>query len=404
MARDRQREDHDASPDGVRVEATVDLAGIGGEWRAFERVAVGTPYQSFGFAEAWCETIGRVEGVQPAIVTVRDGRGELLALLPLGLRSVRGARIAGFLGGKHSNAGMALHAAGRWTLDLHGGPHGFFTRAAAAMGGVDLFALLNQPLAWGGFANPLAAAPRAQPSPSASYGGRLEADFAALHARVASSDARKKLRRKERMLEALGPVQVIEAADAAQALRVLDAFRAQKGARLKARGIESPFEATGASEFLARLALAEPGDVRAPLRLFALTAGTRIVATMGVVPGQRCASGMFMSFEASPEVMKHSPGDLLLGKVVERLCGEGFSAFDLGVGEAAYKQTFCPDAIPLVDGFHAASPLGRLAAAPIAAGYALKRIVKTNPTLRTFADRMRRGLGAGKAGREPRAA
>ena len=390
MGRDWSGESLQASPLEVRVEAARDLAAVRDEWRAFERVAVGTPYQRFAFVEAWCETIGRAEGVTPSILLVRDRRGELLALAPLGLRAMRGARVAVFLGGKHSNFGMALHAAGRWTLDLHGGPSGFLGQAAAAMGGVDLFALLNQPRAWGGLANPLAAL-RAQPSPSAAYGGRLERNFAALHARVASPDSRRKLRRKERALEALGPVQVVEAAHDGQAERVLAAFVAQKGARLKAQGIESPFDAPGAAAFLARLARAEAAGYGAPLRLFALAVGERIVATMGVMPGGSCASGMFMSFEAAPDLMRCSPGEILLTRVVQRLCEEGVAAFDLGVGEAAYKETFCSEAIGLVDAFHAASPLGHLAAAPLAAGFALKRMVKTNPTLRALAGRVRRG-------------
>jgi len=41
-----------------------------------------------------------------------------------------------------------------------------------------------------------------------------------------------------------------------------------------------------------------------------------------------------------PEYSKYSPGNYLLGRVMEDLCGEGVKRIDFGIGDAFYKQRF----------------------------------------------------------------
>ena len=72
---------------------------------------------------------------------------------------------------------------------------------------------------------------------------------------------------------------------------------------------------------------------------------------------------------------------MLLTNVIRMCCERGFDTFDLGIGDAAYKQVYCNDAkslcnsvIPITAAGQVAAPLWRL-------GLALKGKIKKSDTL-----------------------
>ena len=71
--------------DGVRLAVHDDLAAVERDWRAFEKIADGTVFQSYDWVSLWQHHIGRRNGVQPIVVTGHDRQGQLLFLLPLGI-------------------------------------------------------------------------------------------------------------------------------------------------------------------------------------------------------------------------------------------------------------------------------------------------------------------------------
>lgn len=105
-------------------------------------------------------------------------------------------------------------------------------------------------------------------------------------------------------------------------------------------------------------------------------------------------SGMFISFEACKEATKFSPGDILVSRVVREQCLRGRRHFDLGVGEARYKRTFCNEAVPLVDVFLPVSARGRLYALARRGLAGLKRRIKRNPRAMQLVARLRRAKAA----------
>jgi CelD/BcsL family acetyltransferase involved in cellulose biosynthesis len=70
-----------AGPD-VRLSIHGDLLSIESEWRAFERSADCTVFQTFEWMSAWYRNIGVRRGVTPVIVAGRDAAGELVFILP----------------------------------------------------------------------------------------------------------------------------------------------------------------------------------------------------------------------------------------------------------------------------------------------------------------------------------
>ncbi len=75
------------SGSGVRLRVHGDLAEVEHEWKAFERQADRTVFQSFDWLAAWQRHIGARSGTVPAIVLGRDGDGLLLFILQLAVET-----------------------------------------------------------------------------------------------------------------------------------------------------------------------------------------------------------------------------------------------------------------------------------------------------------------------------
>ena len=376
----------------ARVDIYPDAAAVAAAWSELERTAPCSIYQTRRFLDPWAETLGRAAGLRPCYMLARDRADQPIALFPLGLERCGPITTARLLGGKDANLQLALlHSATGWT----GESLRPLLRETARLSGVDVFVFTNQPHAYAGETNPLACLPRGE-SPSAAYGTALPASSEALLAAKLSKDTRKKLRKKEAKLDALGPVRHVVARTPAERATILEAFLTQKNARFQDLGIASDFGTAAMRAFIERASATEPPGIE----LHALLAGERIVATYGgAAQGERW-SGMFNSFDADEEIARSSPGDLLLMRIVESCCARGFSAFDLGVGEARYKTALCDEPIPLFDAAIGFGPLGCAAAAFVLARQALKQRVKRNPRLlaiiRWVARQLRRTRSASK--------
>ena len=167
---------------------------------------------------------------------------------------------------------------------------------------------------------------------------------------------------------------------------MLDAFAAQRTARNAAAGLGD-----GDIPALRRFLEATAGEA-GPVAIHALRCGDRVVATLaGVRHGTRF-SGMLTSFATDPDVARHSPGELLLGEVMKGYCARGFTAFDLGIGEARYKATYCPAVELLFDSLVPLTLRGRLAARAERLRLQAKRAIKQSRWAWPLAQRIRRGL------------
>ncbi len=95
-----------------------------------------------------------------------------------------------------------------------------------------------------------------------------------------------------------------------------------------------------------------------------------------------------VSYEADREIARCSPGELIVHEVVRSAIARGFATFDLGVGEARYKDECCEATEDLFDTFIAASPLGRLAAFAYGLERRMKAAVKRSPRPSALATRL----------------
>jgi CelD/BcsL family acetyltransferase involved in cellulose biosynthesis len=372
----------------ARCEVFDDLKPLRAIWEELETLGLASPYQRYGFIDAWLQTTGRARAIAPMIIVARDETGRVNAILPLG-RSRRGpAWVAEFLGGADANFKMGLFRRG---LDVKSGEIVGLLRRAAQMTSpsVDVFWLTNQLLSWQDEPNPLAILPHAS-SPSFGHKTALTKDFNAWLRSHHSKEARRKLRKKTKRLNAIGPISLVFAQDEASARTILTAFLRQKEARMRAAGLTNPYQEPDTIEFFDIAATRNLARGAPIIELYALMSGARIVATFGGLAQADRFCGMFISYEADPEISRCSPGQLLILETIRDLSARGFATFDLGVGEARYKDANCEAAEPLFDAAVAVSAIGSASAATGLLLRRVKRWAKHTPWARELADKLRR--------------
>jgi CelD/BcsL family acetyltransferase involved in cellulose biosynthesis len=364
-------------PSIARVSVYQTLADAEPVWRLFQDSGLSTPYQRFEWTIDFAETIGRSEGARILAVCGQDERGTPAVLLPLALNRSRGLRIATMVGGKHANYHMPLFMPSATSMQT-GAVKRFLRLTAQAVGGVDAFAFTNQPVEWQRTPNPFARL-GGQPSPSNGYKLELNFDGAKIIERILSGESRKKLRKKEKRLSEIGPLTYARATSSTEVAAVLEAFFAQKAMRFEGTGIDNPFADPAAVSFVRRACLDGVDSGSPPIELYSLRAGDKIIATFAGAADRQRFCGMFNSYDMSPEVSRWSPGDLLLIELIRRQCERGLATFDLGVGEARYKEMFCDSIEHLADSFVPTTLKGAAYAGTAAASRAAKRWVKRTP-------------------------
>lgn len=352
-------------------------------WRALLEVATVTPYQTYEMQAAWFETIGRALGLEPFIVVARDAAGRAAALLPLAIAKHGPLRVAHFLGHRESNFNLGLFADGLYNRDS--ARRLLIDAARRAPRPPDLYYLRSMPRRFDGVGNPLAFED-ARDSASFGYGVNLPGGADELTARL-SKDTRKKLRKKEARLAEMGALTYEHCPAGARARAILEALIAQKSARFAEMGITPLAQQPGMRAFLER------ATDSGALELHALTLGDRIIAVYAGFTHNRRFSAMLNSFDMDEEIARSSPGDLLLQALMRNLVARGLTGFDLGAGEARYKQSVCDETIELCDAVIPLNAKGAIVAPLLTQALQLKRFIKQSPALSRALARLRR-LGA----------
>jgi CelD/BcsL family acetyltransferase involved in cellulose biosynthesis len=371
------------------AEVSADLAAVEGAWRRLEWTGVCSPYQRFDWIASYAATMCVGQGAATHVLTIHRKGGEPLLLLALALEVRGGLRIAAPVGGKQANYHVPVMARGAGAA-LAPEIMQKVLREAATRLGVDVFAFRNLPLVWDDEPNPLVLS-GATPSPSSVPTTALPRNADLLLGKAGTSEARRKLRRKEASLAALGDLAYRVARTREDVDGILEAFFRQKNERFRELGIASPYTEEAARGFIRVACLAGLDHGRPAVELHGLSLDGRVIAVYGGAVDARRFSCMFNSFDQAPEIARFSPGDILLTRLIRTQCSLGRTALDLGIGEARYKRLFCKEAEDLVDVFFPVTMKGRLCAAALKRLVAAKRYVKQTPWLWSLAQALRTG-------------
>lgn len=367
----------------ARVDIISDFAAVEPIWRSLELSGLSTPYQRFDFLHAW-QHHAAGPGEAAAIVVAVDAEQRPLVLLPLIVSRVAGVRIATFMGGKHTTFNMGLwdraFAAAVTPADLEP-----LFAALRARHLADVLALTQQPMRWRGQDNPLACLPR---QPSVNDCPVLTMPVDVEPSVLMSSSFRRRLKSKEKKLQALAGYRYVLANSDAEIKRLLDWFFKVKPVRMAEQKLPNVFAEPGIEAFVRGACLARSPSGRHAIEIHALNCDEEIIALFaGVADGERF-SMMFNTYTLS-ENARWSPGLILMRHIIDHYAAQAYRGLDLGIGADDYKRMFCKDDELIFDSFIPLSGRGRLVATTLSALHRGKRIVKHSPILFDLAQRLR---------------
>jgi CelD/BcsL family acetyltransferase involved in cellulose biosynthesis len=370
------------------VDILSDLGQAETIWRGLEsQQQFSTPYQRFDFLSPWQRQVGERESLLPFIVIAYDAERRPLLLLPLTLRHERGVRTACFMGGKHATFNMALwdrdFAVDATRADLDALIAAIRERSAA-----DVLALTQQPLRWRDLPNPMALLPH---QASANDCPLMTIAPDEPPATRISSSFRRRLKGKERKLQALSGYRYGVAATDAEIKRLLDWFFSIKPLRMAEQKLPNVFAEPGVEDFIRGACMAPRAGSGRVIDIHALECDDEVIAIFaGVADGHRF-SMMFNTYTMSGN-SRYSPGLILMRNIVDHYAERGYRALDLGIGSDDYKRLFCKSDEPIFDSFIPLSLRGRLAASAMSGVNRAKHLVKHNPALFHLAQKLRSAL------------
>lgn len=344
--------------------------------------AAGSPFQSAAWLKAYLQSQHCEDRFRLLDLSHRNGSW---LVMPLLRETAHGVCVLAKIGGAHASffapaaSGQAIPPAALKTA----------LREIAAAQDIDALLLADCPAAWQGKPHPLLALEhRAAPSDAAllHLSGPAEAIMAGLFDR----EGLKKQRYKRRKLGESGDLTTGWAVDAAEIEAALGLFFDWKAQQFAEMGVPDPFAPRAVRSFLHDATRGQ----EPPVRLFTASLDGNAIAVVGVARSGTHASGMFTAYNPRPDIARFSPGDVAMGDLIVTLRQEGCTGFDLGIGEARYKNQFCPEQLPIVDIAEGFTLRGQLAAAAWLALRGAKRTIKKNPRLFDLARTVRRRLRA----------
>lgn len=368
----------------LSISVHQDIDAIEATWRAFEKTAVSTLYQTFIWCRAWLDTVAPSLRARPAVVIGRDEAGQIAFLLPFQIRSRKGVKVLEWLTAPHAGYGLGVFDADFLPRASLWFGH-YWPWVMNAVGPVDAICLTEMPKTLHGCENPLAGLAGFR-APNRSYAMRLAPDFDSLYRTNRSGEDRRTARKKEKSMANAGDLAFGLPADEADLHATLDVMFDQQASRLAERGVHGIFGPTERA-FIHRIAELqdENAPVLAPYRL--TLDGETMAIMMGGIHGG--AYWALISSLTATGLRKHSPGDIALRHTIEACCRRGLSVFDFSAGDSRYKKSWADEVIQL----HCILRVRTLRGLPFVTLYAVsqlvKRSIKESPPLLEFANRVR---------------
>lgn len=305
-----------------------------------------TPFQNRHWLGAWYHCFASNREARPLIVVISEARTrDVVAILPLIVRTQRGLRIAEFAGSADYNAPILGPAAtgspdetAAWWRDL-------CRELARLPGGCDLVRFRKMPAAMDGWVNPLASVAGTQPSALTGHLVQVGDDYDAYRYSLEKT-VRKELERSWRVFAKHDGAEFKQVRDIDEALRTFAALEAQQSARMHDLGQSYSLDDEGITAFHRELIVR--GLVNGYVILTALTCGEETVASLlGIRTGLHYV--MVRISNAGKAWSNCSPGRLVIERTMAMLHADGVRTFDFSVGSYDYKRRFGVSDVPLVD-------------------------------------------------------
>jgi CelD/BcsL family acetyltransferase involved in cellulose biosynthesis len=364
----------------MRLAITSEFRLIEHEWRAFEKRADYTPFQSFDWLLTWQRCIGSRAGVKPAIVTGHQSNRELLFVLPLAIERTPFGRRCVFFGYDVCDYNAPLLApefpavirppdfANWWRVIQK-----FMLRKPEF--NYDVLFLEKMPERIGTQENPMLALATIL-RPARAYRANLGDDWESFYASKRSSATRSRDRTKRRRLGDSGELRITTLQDPEErqtALRILFSQKGRFFARIKEPNM---FEQPKYSDFYLSVAAAA-GPL---IHISRLDVGRTCAAINLGLQFRGCYYYVLASYDDGV-LSRFGPGAMHLRELMRYAISQRFKHFDFTIGEHPYKLEWADEEAKLYDHIAATSWSGVPGAAAITLKRDARRMLRKYPLL-----------------------
>ena len=371
----------------ISVSIRDEMESLEDEWRTLESANLNSLHHGYDWCRAWIAQYHR-----PLIIVEGRMNGELAFILPLEKVKGRMFTSAQFIGAEHSNLNTGLLADAFVKAATPELMAEVSARIRAAVAGVDFVLLTNIPQVWRGEPMPFAMLPSVE-NQNRAFALTMQSDFAATLSQLSAKRRRKKFSSSHRRLESMGGYAHVVAETAADRSRFLDLFFEQKGQRLIELDLPNVFSCPRTRAFLHSLAQQPQSDDRFALRIHALkmTGGEYAGEVPAIAGISRKGDHLIVQFctIGSGPLTHAAPGELLFHLMVESYNSQKVGLFDFGIGDMPFKRAWTNVETVQVNVALPVSQLGRLAAMKEETTTRLKGMIKQNPAVYSFLQRIR---------------
>jgi CelD/BcsL family acetyltransferase involved in cellulose biosynthesis len=374
------------------------------DWRAFERIAECTAFQTFAWLTAWYRHIGRRLDITPLIAIGRYADGRIAFIAPLGLDRRRSAWRLCWLGQDLCDYNAPLLArdfAQRVSADR-------FRDLWRELRGrlrsdpqlrYDWIDFEKMPQTVGVQINPFTYL-AVKPNANSAHITQLGADWETFYRDKRSSATRRRDRTKRKRMEEHGAIRFATASEPDDLQRTLATLWQQKKRIFAHKGIGDMFARPGCREFFADFA-SNPVS-RDMAHVSRLDVGENCAAAnFGVVFGD-CYYHVLSSY-CDGELTRFGPGTLHLRELLAYAIQRGLRLFDFTIGDEPYKMEWSDLRLKLYDYSTAANWRGWPLHCAATIRRSMKRFIKQTPLLWHWGSRLRSAVGPLLYRQEPEA-
>lgn len=365
----------------ITLEIYNDLPAAEAEWKAFERHADCTVFQTYGFLAAWQRHVGTRKGTVPAIVMGHSEEGRLFFILQLAVENSGLFPRLTWLGSDLCDYNAPLLDA-RFSHEVDAERFvALWHEVVAALRAdprfrFDCVDLQKMPETVGAQTNPFVHLP-VLAHPSGAYVAHLGSDWNAFYATKRSASTRKKERKQLKQLGEYGEVRFVDV-DRADRERTLATLLDQKSHAFAHMGVEDIFARPGYREFFQ--AIATDPALHGLTHMSRLDIGATVAAANLGLRFRDCYYLIVSSYHDG-EFTRFGPGRAHLNDLLRHAIETGFRSFDFTVGDEPYKRDWSDTELRMYDYLAAVTVRGRLLVATSTAFRRTKRFIKQTPAL-----------------------
>jgi len=338
----------------------------------------------------WVESWLGDKSPEERLIALTFKNGKPVMALALEVRRMGPLRVACFAGGSHAHSNFPPITGERLDMgDLYAVLHDI----RSARPDIDALILTRMRKEFMGEPNPLLHLWHIE-SANLAFAKSLER---ARQAKAIASTSRMSRHRKiQRKLKPFGDVRVFQAQTRQEVDRLFDHFLQWKGEQLEQRGIANSFGPEEVQANFRRLFYAALDEEVPSYLLYGLEVAGELRAVNGY---SRTAEGLLCDFLAyrNDELAQFALGEYLTYEVVSLTIQASDAVYDLGVGEARYKRSWCDLERQQFEVHVGLSFRGKMLTLITMAAERAKRFIKRNKNANAFVHKAREVLARAKS-------